>query len=125
MDLKDPPDIPPSFPLKAKGPSELPSWPLMHGAGDGGAAKSPGEQKASKPLGKPKGVPGSDPNLCRQGWGAPLLRWLAAGVVSPGVSPCGDSGGAWGRRGLGCSRHGGDQKVLGVQGWECRMVQGV
>lgn len=57
-----PPDVPPSFPLKEKCPSELPST-LMHGAG-GGAAKSQGEQNAFKPLGKDKEVPGGDPNLC-------------------------------------------------------------
>lgn len=43
MDLKGPPDIPPSFPLKDKCPSELPSLPAANAGGTkGDAAESLG-----------------------------------------------------------------------------------
>lgn len=133
MDLKGPPDIPPSFPLKDKCPSELPSLPrlLMHGVGGGMLLKAWASKKLSRPLESPEVCPGVTPtsaasagvemlgykpnmlggSRCDVPWGVPMRGTRGAG-------------GAWGWRGLGCSRHGGVQGVFGVQGWGCRAAQG-
>lgn len=95
MDLKGPPDIPPSLPLKEKGPSELElSWALMHGAGGGMLLKARASKKLSTPLEGPTGRPGVTPMLplvlgC---WGAPRYAGRRKALCLLGCSPEGTQG---------------------------------